>query len=138
MKAQLSISIVQVNFKLPFSQIIDTFRDLSKPIGALNPDRLRRLKERFREMPDPKFLYGTHYSTPGYVLYYLVRQAPEYMLCLQNGRFDAPDREFYSISGTWNSVLQGDADVKEVKHLLFSTNNHRLFLNFINQLVTFY
>jgi factor associated with neutral sphingomyelinase activation len=116
MKAQLSISIVQVNFKLPFSQLIDTFRDLSKPIGALNPDRLRRLKERFREMPDPKFLYGTHYSTPGYVLYYLVRQAPEYMLCLQNGRFDAPDREFYSISGTWNSVLQGDADVKEVKH----------------------
>ena len=24
-------------------------------------------------MPDPKFLYGSHYSTPGYVLYYLVR-----------------------------------------------------------------
>ena len=24
-------------------------------------------------MADPKFLYGSHYSTPGYVLYYLVR-----------------------------------------------------------------
>ena len=24
-------------------------------------------------MPEPKFLYGSHYSTPGYVLYYLVR-----------------------------------------------------------------
>lgn len=24
-------------------------------------------------MPEPKFMYGTHYSTPGYVLYYLVR-----------------------------------------------------------------
>jgi len=24
-------------------------------------------------MPQPKFLYGSHYSTPGYVLYYLVR-----------------------------------------------------------------
>jgi factor associated with neutral sphingomyelinase activation len=33
----------------------------------------------------PPFLYGTHYSTPGYVLYYLVRVAPEHMLCLQNG-----------------------------------------------------
>jgi hypothetical protein len=31
----------------------------------------------------PPFLYGTHYSTPGYVLFYLVRVAPEYMLRLQ-------------------------------------------------------
>jgi len=42
----------------------------------------------------PPFLYGTHYSTPGYVLFYLVRMAPEYMLCLQNGKFDAADRLF--------------------------------------------
>ena len=65
-------------------------------------------------MPDPKFLYGTHYSTPGYVLYYMVRQAPEYMLRLQNGRFDAADRSFYAIKDTWNSVLTNDADVKEL------------------------
>jgi factor associated with neutral sphingomyelinase activation len=71
-----------------------TFRDLSKPIGALNQDRLRLLKERMMQMPDnqPRFLYGTHYSTPGYVLFYLVRQAPEYMLRLQNGKFDAPSK----------------------------------------------
>lgn len=31
------------------------------------------IQERCKEMPDPKFLYGSHYSTPGYVLYYLVR-----------------------------------------------------------------
>ena len=24
-------------------------------------------------MAEPKFLYGSHYSTPGYVLYYLAR-----------------------------------------------------------------
>lgn len=35
---------------------------------------------------DKKFLYGTHYSTPGYVLYYLVRLAPAAMLRLQNGK----------------------------------------------------
>jgi factor associated with neutral sphingomyelinase activation len=63
---------------------------------------------------DPSFLYGTHYSTPGYVLFYLVRQVPEYMLRLQNGRFDAPDRQFYSMQGTWKSVLTGYADVKEL------------------------
>ena len=32
------------------------------------------------------FLYGTHYSAPGYVMYYLVRRMPEHMVCLQNGR----------------------------------------------------
>ena len=50
-----------------------TFRDLSKPIGALNPERLQYFKQRMQSMPDPDpalgvpppFLYGTHYSTPG-------------------------------------------------------------------------
>ena len=91
-----------------------TFRDLSKPVGALNPARLAKLRARYREMPEPKFLYGTHYSTPGYVLYYLVREAPEYQLRLQNGRFDHPDRIFCSIADTWNSVLTNSADFKEL------------------------
>ena len=34
-------------------------------MGALNPERLATLRRRLAEMPDPKFLYGTHYSTPG-------------------------------------------------------------------------
>jgi factor associated with neutral sphingomyelinase activation len=50
-----------------------TFRDLSKPIGALNNERLAFFKERYEQMRGTKFLYGTHYSAPGYVLYYLVR-----------------------------------------------------------------
>ena len=99
-----------------------TFRDLSKPIGALNPARLEHFKQRFRTMPEqddslgipPPFLYGTHYSTPGYVLHYLVRVAPEYMLCLQNGKFDAPDRSFLSIADSWDSCLNNPADLKEL------------------------
>lgn len=70
------------------------YRDLSKPVGALEPNRLERLKERYTEMSEPKFLYGSHYSAPGFVLFYLVRKYPQYMLCLQNGRFDHPDRMF--------------------------------------------
>lgn len=31
------------------------------------------VQERYQEMSGRKFLYGTHYSAPGYVLYYLVR-----------------------------------------------------------------
>jgi len=95
-----------------------TFRDLSKPIGALNESRLEGLRMRFKEMAQMEgqipFLYGTHYSAPGYVLYYLVRQAPEYMLRLQSGRFDAPDRMFHSISETWQGVLVNPSDVKEL------------------------
>ena len=91
-----------------------TFRDLSKPIGALNKERLMFFKERFNDMTGKKFLYGTHYSVPGYVLYYLVRAAPEYLLCLQNGRFDQPNRLFHSIVRTWKNVIIDHADVKEL------------------------
>jgi len=95
------------------------FRDLSKPIGALNEKRLAQLRTRYEQMPTglgcpPKFIYGTHYSTPGYVLNYLVRVKPDYMLCLQNGRFDHADRIFANISATWQSVMQNTSDVKEL------------------------
>ena len=67
----------------------DTFRDLTKPVGALNAERLEYFMSRYKSMQgdmDHAFLYGTHYSAPGYVLYYLVRSMPEQMLCLQNGK----------------------------------------------------
>eukprot|EP01038_Epipyxis_sp_PR26KG_P015463 gene15463-20862_t len=107
----------KINFESP-----QIYRDLSKPIGALNPERLKYFKERFNSMPPrddslglpPPFLYGTHYTTPGYVLYYLVRVAPEYMLCLQNGKFDAPDRMFHSVASNWDSCLNNPADLKEL------------------------
>uniref|UniRef100_A0A8C6YD95 Neutral sphingomyelinase activation associated factor n=1 Tax=Naja naja TaxID=35670 RepID=A0A8C6YD95_NAJNA len=92
----------------------ETFRDLSKPVGALNKERLERLLVRYQEMQEPKFMYGSHYSSPGYVLFYLVRVAPEHMLCLQNGKFDHPDRMFNSIAETWKNCLDGATDFKEL------------------------
>ncbi|GAB1602043.1 hypothetical protein Ahia01_000482900 [Argonauta hians] len=91
-----------------------TFRDLSKPIGALNSERLAKLRERYDEMPEPKFLFGSHYSTPCYVLFYLSRVALEYSLCLHGGRFDQPDRMFNSIAETWYNCLHGASDFKEL------------------------
>ena len=50
------------------------FRDLARPIGALNPARLAMLRARYADMRDmgaePPFLYGTHYSCPGYTMYW--------------------------------------------------------------------
>uniref|UniRef100_A0A8C1QVU3 Neutral sphingomyelinase (N-SMase) activation associated factor n=1 Tax=Cyprinus carpio TaxID=7962 RepID=A0A8C1QVU3_CYPCA len=65
-------------------------------------------------MPEPHFMYGSHYSSPGYVLFYLVRVAPEHMLCLQNGRFDQADRMFNSVGETWKNCLEGGTDFKEL------------------------
>ena len=112
----------------------NVYRDLSKPMGALNPERLNSLKGNFEksqlfsnffyivllftdrtaDMPEPRFLYGSHYSTPGFVLYFLVRKIPECMLCLQNGRFDHPDRMFNSIPQTWINVTTHHSDFKEL------------------------
>ena len=71
----------KLNLKVP-----DSYRNLEKPIGALNKDRLLYFSKRMESMLDIEqpFLYGTHYSAPGYILYYLVRSMPEHMLCLQN------------------------------------------------------
>jgi WD40 repeat protein len=96
-----------------------TYRDLSKPMGALNTARLDAARARFRDMPrgegeDPPFFWGTHYSTPGYCLHYLVRTLPEHMLHLQSGKFDAPDRLFFDVSSTWAGVTSTNADVKEL------------------------
>lgn len=90
------------------------FRDLSKPVGALNQERLERLLERYNEMGHPKFLYGSHYSTPGFVLYYLARLYPHYVLCLQSGRFDHPDRMFNSLADAFKNCQNNMSDFKEL------------------------
>ncbi|KAJ3103821.1 Neurobeachin-like protein 1 [Phlyctochytrium planicorne] len=76
------------------------YRDLSKPIGALNENRLEQYLERFRQFEDPsgtvkKFLYGTHYSTSAAVLFYLLRLEPfaSLHIALQAGKFDHPDSD---------------------------------------------
>ena len=58
---------------------VSNIRNLTKPIGALNDEKLSCLKERFDEWNDPviaKFLYGTHYSGAGPVLHYMIRNEP--------------------------------------------------------------
>ena len=47
-----------------------------QPIGALNPTRLHKYEKRYNNFEDDSmapFFYGTHYSTMGAVLHWLVR-----------------------------------------------------------------
>jgi len=102
-----------------------SFRRLDLPIGALNPTRLEEFLERFRSFDDdtvPKFMYGSHYSSAGVVLHYMVRQEPFTTLAinLQGGRFDCPDRVFFELNRTWDNCNQSMSDVKEMIPELFS------------------
>ncbi|XP_071693148.1 BEACH domain-containing protein B isoform X2 [Rutidosis leptorrhynchoides] len=56
-----------------------TFRDLSKPVGALDQKRFEVFEDRYLNFSDPdipSFYYGSHYSSMGIVLYYLLRLEP--------------------------------------------------------------
>ena len=97
----------------------ESFRDLSKPIGALNEERLEGFMERYNAMEGgdiPKFMYGSHYSNVGTVLNYLVRMEPfaELAAKLQGGHFDWADRLFHSIEEAWTRVLTSSGDLKEL------------------------
>lgn len=91
------------------------YRDLTRPIGALNQKRLDYFKERMCGMEaDEEFLYGTHYSTPAYVIYWLLRSMPERMLRLHTGHFDALPRLFRSVHDSWDSVNESTASLMEL------------------------
>jgi hypothetical protein len=86
------------------------YRDLSKPVGALNEDRFEISQERYEGFDDPEippFFFGSHYSSDGIALYYLLRLEPYTSLAasLQGGRFDLADRLFDSIAGVWDLDL---------------------------------
>ncbi|ETO20498.1 hypothetical protein RFI_16719, partial [Reticulomyxa filosa] len=102
------------------------YRDLTKPIGALNPERLQKFVERYEGMVEGtdgndaknpnNFMYGTHYSTIGIVLYYLIRMEP-FTTCnkfMQGGKFDHPDRLFHSVAECFDGCLNSTGDVKEL------------------------
>ncbi|CBZ34387.1 neutral sphingomyelinase activation associated factor-like protein [Leishmania donovani] len=94
-----------------------TFRDLSKPIGALSPSRLALLRERaefLREAEETAYLYSTHYSSAAIVAYYLVRPHPEFQLSLQGGTLDVPERIMESIPRLWNSVTTNSSNFREL------------------------
>ncbi|XP_053612398.1 WD repeat and FYVE domain-containing protein 3 isoform X1 [Plodia interpunctella] len=100
----------------------NTFRDLTKPMGAQSAHRLEQFRKRYKEWDDPHgetppYHYGTHYSSAMIVCSYLVRMEPftQHFLRLQGGHFDLADRMFHSVKEAWNSASQHNmADVKEL------------------------
>jgi hypothetical protein len=96
-----------------------TFRDLSKPVGALTPERLKKFWRRHEE---EGWMYGSHYSSPSTVMLFLLRRIPDAFLHLQSGRFGASDRLFHSVDASWRSSLESDTDVKELVPEFYNTS----------------
>lgn len=122
------------------SEILDlsdphNFRDLSKPMGALNATRLEEYWERYHSFDDPvipKFLYGSHYSTcAGVVLFFLFRLQPfaELHRKMQSNDFDLPDRLFSSIQETWRMCNSQMSEVKELTPEFYCNANFLKNLN---------
>ena len=93
-KIETFIKILCLNF---FPGSANNYRDLSRPIGALNPSRRKYFEERYSNWEHetiPPFHYGTHYSTSAFVLNYMLRLEPftTMFLALQSGKFDHPNR----------------------------------------------
>jgi hypothetical protein len=86
----------------------------------LNKERLKLLRERYKQLEsigEPAFFYGSHYSSPGVVLFYLMRLEPytSYMITMQGGSFDREAvRMFWSVADIWMGVNNNSSDVKEL------------------------
>ena len=56
----------------------DIYRDLKFPIFAQEEENRKKLKLKFEEVEngEEKYFSGTHYSNPGFISYYLIKQKP--------------------------------------------------------------
>jgi len=104
-----------------------SYRDLSKPMGALDEERAETFRERYEALASAAhetqmqpFHYGTHYSCSAYVLQFLIRLEPyaSMALELQGGQFDRPDRIFHSFISSWRSVSGHDFNAQDVRELI--------------------
>eukprot|EP00742_Colponemidia_sp_Colp-10_P008007 GILJ01008639.1.p1 GENE.GILJ01008639.1~~GILJ01008639.1.p1 ORF type:complete len:1141 (-),score=180.40 GILJ01008639.1:233-3655(-) len=96
------------------------YRDLSQTMGMIGGEsRAEIFRDRYESFEDPvvpKFHYGSHYSSPGIVLQYLLRLEPftTAAIALQGGKFDLPDRLFHAVAETWHSATHETSDVREL------------------------
>lgn len=118
-----------------------SFRDLRWPMGAQQENQRELFIQRYQDLAEtyyaeiedkkhsldangqylqsdcfPPFHYGSHYSTMGFVLWYLIRQEPftSLNIWMQDGKFDKPDRIFDTIESCWRGCTSNQADVKEL------------------------
>ncbi|KAL1744917.1 beach-domain-containing protein [Schizophyllum fasciatum] len=124
------------------SEILDlslpaSFRDLTKPMGALTDARREAAESRYSSLlsvGEPPFHYGTHFSSSMIVCHFMIRLAPftSMFKTLQGGDWDLPDRLFSDIARAYHSAaVDVRGDVRELipeffvcPEFLENTDNH--------------
>lgn len=97
-----------------------SFRDLTRPMGALSEarrDAARQRYENLKSVGEVPFHYGTHFSSSMIVCHFMIRLEPftHMFKTLQGGDWDLPDRLFIDISRAYNSASQDvRGDVREL------------------------
>ncbi|KAL2535697.1 Beige/BEACH domain [Forsythia ovata] len=91
-------------------------------MGCQTSEGEEEFRKRYASWDDPevpKFHYGSHYSSAGIILFYLLRLPPFSIenQKLQGGQFDHADRLFNSIRDTWLSA-SGKGNTSDVKELI--------------------
>ncbi|KAK2463985.1 hypothetical protein APHAL10511_004036 [Amanita phalloides] len=98
-----------------------TYRDLTKPMGALTTERREAASMRYtslQSVDEQPFHYGTHFSSSMIVCHFLIRLAPftNMFKTLQGGDWDLPDRLFSDLARAYQSAA---ADVRgDVRELI--------------------
>ncbi|PCH37188.1 beach-domain-containing protein [Wolfiporia cocos MD-104 SS10] len=97
-----------------------SFRDLTRPMGALTPARQEAAISRYAALEsvgEKPFHYGTHFSSSMIVCHFLIRLEPfsHMFKTLQGGDWDLPDRLFSDVRRAYESASQDvRGDVREL------------------------
>lgn len=106
------------------------YRDLNKPMGALNPVKLAKFTEKYLNdktnyaSHEPLYLYPIHYSSPLIIIFYLNRKLPRLQLQMQGGSFDS--RMLLSIRSLWDYLYTEGNDVMELIPEFFDSDGEFL------------
>ncbi|KAJ6588193.1 beach-domain-containing protein [Mycena capillaripes] len=98
----------------------DSYRDLTKPMGALTEARREAAEMRYTNLEsvgEKPFHYGTHFSSSMIVCHFLIRMAPftNMFKTLQGGDWDLPDRLFVDVPRAYESAASDvRGDVREL------------------------
>jgi hypothetical protein len=112
---------VLASYDAPALDLADggAFRDLSRPVGALNAERLAFLQAKrggLAECGSPPYLYGSGHVSPLTLFNWLIRLEPFTSLHIesQSGRFDHASRVFASVRSAFKMAMTAVNDYVEL------------------------
>ena len=91
-----------------------TLRKFEYPICLQDESKKEMFKNRFESCKEENtkhpFHFSLHYSTSAYTIVYLSRFSPftESQICLQNGKFDSPNRQLFNITELLKILFAND------------------------------